>query len=69
MPEQLSNIYNLELREGCSTCYMLDACKTGCYSDKLMSGEKCFNANKIIVEHILRDQLITQGAYKHLSIV
>jgi uncharacterized protein len=72
LPKELENIYQMEKNAQCDKCYMINVCKMGCYTDKLMSpydGNNCFSLIKKITKEILYNEFINKRTYLYLDIV
>ncbi|WP_418893126.1 radical SAM protein [Limibacterium fermenti] len=73
LPQDLKKIYCLEENnEQCSKCYLIDICKTGCYTDKLMykcMEQQCFQPTKLVIEDLIKKEFIDKKIYLSLDIV
>jgi uncharacterized protein len=72
LPQDLENIYQLEDNKQCSKCYLINVCKMGCYTDKLMDQndvKKCFHPVKKSTEKMLCNEFINKRIYLSLDII
>jgi uncharacterized protein len=72
LPPDLENIYRLEDNKQCSKCYLINVCKMGCYTDKLMHQndvKKCFHPVNKSTEKIFCNEFINKKIYLSLNII
>ena len=69
LPKELENIYRLENNTQCANCYLIDVCKIGCYTDKLLyKYDNCFQYTKTVIDEMLSDALLNKEMYLLLDI-
>ena len=72
LPQRLIDIYKMEDNIECSKCALINSCKSGCYTDKLvheLENNKCFQQVKIILEDIICNELNTKKIHLLLDVV
>jgi uncharacterized protein len=72
LQSELENIYQLENNEKCSKCFLLNICKKGCYTDKLMFKyeiDNCFLPDKQNSLDNLHHNFIANESYKLLYLI